>query len=124
MSKQQHLIKKNVEKLCNRLFEFTTSEKKTVDLGAAASALARDVAFEFLLGKSYGNLDQEDFNAGVTVMFQGSGKFWRITKHIPLFGLIMSIPKDWVIKRADEGTKNFFRFLLVSKHPVTSKLFC
>jgi hypothetical protein len=110
--KQQDLIRRNVEKLCNRLFKFTN---RTVDLGAATSAFTRDVASEFILGRGYQNLDQEDFNAGVTVMFQGSGKFWRITKHIRWFGpTMMSIPKEWVIKTADEGTKNFFRFLLVS----------
>jgi hypothetical protein len=38
----------------------------------ATSAFIRDVASEFLLGRGYNNLDREDFNAGVTVMFQGS----------------------------------------------------
>jgi hypothetical protein len=94
---------------------------KTVDLGASTSAFTRDIASEFLLGRGTNSLDQEDFNAGVTVMFQGSGKLWRITKHIRWFGPTMtSIPKDWLIQTADEGTKNFFRFLQVRKPSISA----
>ncbi|KAK9779213.1 putative Cytochrome P450 [Seiridium cardinale] len=91
VAKRQDLIKRNVIKLCGRLSEFAAapttgaaSDKttKTVNLGAATSAFARDTAAEFIIGKNYNNLDEDDFNAGITVVFQGSGQLWRITKHV------------------------------------------
>ncbi|KAK6081697.1 cytochrome P450 [Seiridium cupressi] len=124
VAKRQDLIKRNVIKLCGRLSEFATtaaSDKttKTVNLGAATSAFARDTASEFIVGKNYNNLDEDDFNARITVVFQGSGQLWRITKHVRWFSpTLMAIPKDWVIKTADKATSNLFRFLQRSEQDV------
>ncbi|KAF7950152.1 hypothetical protein EAE96_007447 [Botrytis aclada] len=91
--------------------------KEIVNLGAATSAFTRDVATEFILAKSYSSLDKEDFDVGMTNVFQGSGHIWRITKHITWFGPTMkSIPVDWVLKVADDGTKAFFRYLKETTH--------
>ncbi|KAF5869064.1 putative cytochrome p450 protein [Botrytis fragariae] len=88
-----------------------------VNLGAAPSAFTRDVSTEFILGKSYNSLDEEDFDIGMTSVFQGSGHIWRITKHITWFAPTMkSIPVDWVMKVADDGTKAFFRYLKETTH--------
>ncbi|KAF7924918.1 uncharacterized protein EAE98_007006 [Botrytis deweyae] len=113
---KQDLIRRNVQKICDRIAQFT-STGQIVNLGAATSAFTRDVSTEFILGKSYNSLDKEDFDIGMTNVFQGSGHIWRITKHITWFGPTMkSIPVDWVIKVADDGTKAFFRYLKETTH--------
>lgn len=116
IASRQDLIAKNVQKLCNRISHFSGT-KSAVNLSAAISAFTRDTANEFILGKTYNNLDHEDFNASMTSMIQGSGSIWRITKHIPWFGpTLKSIPADWITKVADENTKLFIAFLKASSH--------
>ncbi|EPE32163.1 Cytochrome P450 [Glarea lozoyensis ATCC 20868] len=111
VASQQVLIRQNVEKLCDRITLFIDSGD-TIILGAATSAFARDVATEYIIGRNYNSLDLEDFNVGMTVLLQGSGRIWRITKHITWFGPTMkSMPVDWVIKVADAGMKAFFAYL-------------
>ncbi|KAF4633285.1 hypothetical protein G7Y89_g4836 [Cudoniella acicularis] len=111
---QQDLIRRNVKKLCDRISKFSRS-KKTINLGAASSAFTRDISTEFLLGRNYHSLDHEDFDVGMTNVFQGSGHIWRVTKHIHWFGPTMkSIPVGWIMKVADDGTKAFFRYLQAS----------
>ena len=105
---RQDIIIRNVEKLCARVSGFSGS---TVDLGAALSALSRDVACEFVLNKTYNSLGQEDFNVGMTNVFQDTGYIWRVTKHVPWFGpFLKSIPHSVLMKVADEGTKSFFSY--------------
>lgn len=113
VASQQDLIRRNVDKLCERILQFSDA-KRTINLGAATSAFTRDVSTEYALGRNYNSLDLGDFNAGMTVVLQGSGRIWRITKHVTWFGPTMrSIPVDWVMKVADEGTKAFFTYLKV-----------
>ncbi|KAH6677237.1 trichodiene oxygenase, partial [Halenospora varia] len=111
VSSQQDMIHRNIEKLCDRLSKLS---KATVNLGAVISAFTQDVATEFILGRNYQSLDREDFNVGMTGVFQNSGHIWRTTKHVRWFGPTMrSIPVDWVLKVADDGTKSFFHYLQV-----------
>jgi cytochrome P450 len=108
---RQELIQRNVCKLCDRLTRSAMS-KSIVDVGAAISALTRDISTEFILGRTYNSLDQEDFDVGMTNVFQDSGHIWRVTKHLRFFGPTMkALPVDWVMKVADEGTKAFFAYL-------------
>ena len=110
----QNLIRRNVDTLCDRISRFVDL-KTTINLGTALSAYTRDVSTEFIIGKTYNSLDQEDFDVGMTNVFQNSGHIWRITKHVRWFGpTLKSIPLDWVMKTADEGTKAFFRYLKAS----------
>lgn len=116
VASQQDLICRNIEKLCVRITGYT-DPKTTINLGAATSAFTRDVATEYVLHRNNNSLDLEDFDAGMVIVLQGSGHIWRITKHISWFGPTMrSIPVDWVMKVADEGTKAFFNYLKVSKY--------
>lgn len=110
------MIRRNVDKLCDRISRFAGS-KTAANLGAPISAFTRDVSTELILGKTYNNLDREDFNVGMTKRFQDSGGYiWRITKHVRWFGPTMrSIPFDWIMKTADENTKAFFHYLKVSR---------
>ncbi|KAI5920337.1 cytochrome P450 [Camillea tinctor] len=106
---RQEIIHRNVAKLCNRLSQLAGN---TVNLGAAISAIVRDVSCEFMLNKTSGALDKDDFNVAVTNMLQKGGVIWRITKHFPWFGPTMkSIPRSLLFKVADESTKEFFQHI-------------
>ncbi|KAI0431076.1 cytochrome P450 [Xylaria sp. FL1042] len=108
------IIQRLVDRLCSRFDEFADeSSAARLSLSAAISALTRDVATEFVLGKNHNNLEVKDFNAGLAVLFQNSGSVWRITKHLPWYGpLLKSLPVPaWLVQRADDGVKAFFGFL-------------
>lgn len=110
---RQHLIQQNVDKLCRRLSEFP--ETAVFNLGAAVSAFTRDTANEFIVGKQYNELQERDFGVALSHASQGGGVMWRTTKHIRWFGpAIRSLPIDWVLKVADDGTKAFLDYLQVS----------
>lgn len=80
--KNVDMITKLTSQLSGRISSYAGSQQP-LNLGSAISAFVRDVATEFLLGQSYDNLGNEDFNAGMTAVFQGGGHIWRVTKHIP-----------------------------------------
>lgn len=106
------MIHENVKKLCNRISEFSGS-KTPINIGAAISAFTRDISNEFIRGKSYNNLDHQDFNIGM--LTRGGGYVRRITKHVPWFGpVLMSIPTKWTTKVADPRTKAFLNFIKAS----------
>lgn len=112
--RKQDILQRLTDKLSDRLRGFAGSDA-TVNLTAALSALARDVGAEFILGKKYANLEAEDFNLGMTGVFQSGGKVWLLTKHVRWFGPLMkSLPLDFVEKMGDQGTKEFFGFLKVT----------
>lgn len=93
--------------------EFADS-KRCIDIGAAISAFQRDVSTDFVLGKDYRSLDQEDFGIGMTHVMQAGGQMWRLTKHIRLYGpAMLSIPKNFLIKHADRDTASFMRYVKV-----------
>lgn len=109
---RQELLRKNVEKLSLRIEKLAGN---TFNLGAAISAFTRDTINEFVVGKSYNELDIEDFNVALSVASQGAGVFWRTTKHVRWFGPMMrAMPIDWAMKMADDGTKAFLRYVQVS----------
>ncbi|KAK5992086.1 N-acetyltryptophan 6-hydroxylase ivoC [Cladobotryum mycophilum] len=123
VANKQDIIQRLSSKLCDRISEFSDT-KTTINLGTAISAFTRDVATEFILGKSYDNLDMTDFNAGMTGVLQSSGAIWRLTKHVRWFGPLMkSLPLAFVEKMADDGTKAFFTFLKDTMR-ITSETIC
>ncbi|ROV86771.1 hypothetical protein VSDG_10203 [Cytospora chrysosperma] len=109
VSRRQHMIQELVDTLCERLDRLQGS---TVNISTAISAFTRDVATDFVLGKNYHNLDNENFGADMTNVLQSSGAIWRTTKHVRFLGPLMkSLPMDWIEKTGDAGTKAFFGFL-------------
>lgn len=120
--RRQDLIHRKLERLCERIAEFAGSGQ-AIDLGAAISAFQRDVSTEYVLGKSYNNLDQPDFGVGMTLIMHGGGTMWRLTKHIRWYGpAMLSIPKDFLIMNADRDTANFMRYAKASPPSTMSKL--
>lgn len=109
MAARQDVVSRNVDKLCSMISRRIGS---TINLGAAASAIAQDVSCEFALGRTYGSLDKDDFNIAVAQTMQNVGFLWRASKHFPWFGsALKSIPPDVVSKVADENAATFFQFL-------------
>lgn len=113
----------HVDKLCDRLYK-SAGSGDIVDLGAAVTALAWDIAFDFILGKSTNSLDQEDFDVEILQVVQGGGALWRLSKHVRfVLPLLNSIPLDWAIKISDDKMKNFFRHLKVRTQSIEPCLF-
>ncbi|KUJ23966.1 cytochrome P450 [Mollisia scopiformis] len=108
VSSRQDMISRHVSKFCDRLSNIAEAGKM-VNLGAATTALARDVAFDFILGKSYNSLDSENFDVAVLHAAQGAGSLWRLSKHIGyVLFLLQAMPLDWAMKIADDDMKTFF----------------
>lgn len=109
---RQDLIQRNVDKLCRRIADFP--DGADLNLGAAISAFTRDTAHEFITGKQYNELDEEEFGIELSHASQGGGIMWRTTKHIRWFGpAIKGLPISLVMKWGDEGIKAFIRYLQV-----------
>jgi cytochrome P450 len=85
---RQDIIQRNVTKLCDRI---TKLEGTTFNLGAAISAVTREVACEYILNKTYGALDKDDFNVATTQILQQGGAIWRVNKFLPWFNPLMRI---------------------------------
>lgn len=117
VSARQDMIQGHVDKLCRRLKEFAAAGT-VVNLGAALTSLPRDIAFDFILAKSYKSLDQEDFDVSIIKVVQGGGALWRVTKHVGyILPFLNSIPLDWAIRISDDKMKSFFEHLKVSIPP-------
>lgn len=112
---KQNLIQNLVNKLCARVDAYSDYETTAFRLGHAISAFTRDVATQFILGKTYNHLDATDFNAAISTMLQSSGSMWRITKHVPWFGpLMLSLPITIAEKIGNDGVREALTFLSVS----------
>lgn len=117
VSNQKDMIMGHVQSLFDRLSSFAASQE-TFDLGAAFTAFVRDVTNEYIFGKHYDDLGKKDFDAGMVVAAQAGGLLWRTTKFIRFFGpMIRAIPPQWIIAVSDPVTKQFFRFMAVSRDP-------
>ncbi|KAI0168052.1 trichodiene oxygenase [Pestalotiopsis sp. NC0098] len=117
---RQDLLKRNTEKLFLRI---TSLVGTTFNLGAAISAFTRDNINEYVIGKSYNEIDLEDFGVALSIASQGAGVFWRTTKHVRWFGPTMrAMPVDWAMKIADDGTKSFLRYIQNSERDTRQTL--
>lgn len=116
VANKQSMISKHVDALCDVLSSIAEREPShTVDLGAAVTALAHDVGFDFILGKHYSSVESQDFNVSIQHATQGAGPLWRLTKHVGLvFPILNSIPLDWAMKISDDNMKHFFSHVKVT----------
>ena len=110
------IVRKHLDKL-QAIMARKASLEETFDLGAAISAWARDVSNEFIMGKSYDNLDKPDFDKDFTTMVTDEGRMWRAIKHIPVLRTVYGLPWEfmiWLSERVgDKGMKNVFTHLKV-----------
>ncbi|KAK5626632.1 hypothetical protein RRF57_002347 [Xylaria bambusicola] len=101
----QNMIQMYADKLCRRISEYTNT---TFDLGAASLAFTQDVANEFIMKKTYGSLDREDFDVAMLVVLQGAGKVWRLNKHLRWYGhLLKALPLSLLSRIAGDTLTNF-----------------
>ena len=114
VSNRQEIIRIRVNKLQARI-DSAAASKSVFNLGTAFSAMTTDVATEYILGKSYDNLNRTDFNQNMTNMLQGSGGMWRATKHVRFLGpLLKAMPLSMLERIGDADVKAFVAFLKVS----------
>lgn len=113
VASRQGTILTRVNKLQIRIDSFAAS-KSVFNLGAAFSATTIDVATEYIIGKSYDNLDHTDFNQNLMNMLQGSGSMWRATKHVRFLGsMLKAMPLSILERIGDSDVKAFVAFLKV-----------
>jgi cytochrome P450 len=74
---QQDVIRKHIEKFCDRMSGAAKSQE-TINIGAAVTAVARDIAFEFILAKTY---NSQKFEASL-LRTDTVGHLWHFSKHI------------------------------------------
>ncbi|KAK2592328.1 hypothetical protein QQS21_009986 [Conoideocrella luteorostrata] len=111
VNRRQEIVQRAAAKLCQRISEFSGSSR-TINLSHAVSAFTLDVGSEFILAKSYNNLDVQDFNAAMTGVSESFGSIWRVTKHVRWIGPFMkSLPLSFIERISDDGTKAFMGFL-------------
>ena len=72
------------------------------------------MATDFILGRSYGNLDREDFGEKLMNMLQGSGGMWRVTKHLRFPGPLMKLMPLSMLAKIGPDVAAFVAFLKVS----------
>lgn len=114
VNSRQNLISSRVNKLRNRIKEYATSGR-SINIGAALSAMTTDIGSEFILGKSYDNLDREDFNQDMADMINGSGGVWRMSKFFRFFVLILRALPPWLLaKLGDPKLNAYMAFIRVS----------
>ncbi|KAK4213379.1 cytochrome P450 [Rhypophila decipiens] len=106
---RESIIHDNLVKLVQRISQL---QGKTFNLGAAMSAFTRDVVSTFVIGKTNNQLDAEDFGVEISILGQGAGQFWRITKHIRWFGpTLRSIPPSLMMLVGNDSIRSFLGFL-------------
>ncbi|KAI0425845.1 trichodiene oxygenase [Xylaria sp. FL1042] len=102
---RQDMIRIYVDKLCLRISEYSGA---TFDLGAASLAFTLDVANDFIMRKTYGSLDREDFDVSMLVVLQGAGKVWRLNKHLRWYGhLLKAMPLRFLSMIAGDTLRIF-----------------
>ncbi|KAI0906802.1 trichodiene oxygenase [Ustulina deusta] len=101
----QDMIRMYVDKMCQRISEYVGTR---FDLGAASLAFTQDVANDFIMRKTYGSLDREDFDVSMLVVLQGAGKVWRLNKHLRWYGhLLKALPLGLISKVASDTLSTF-----------------
>jgi hypothetical protein len=114
VASRQDLIHRKVDSLCHRIAEFAGT-RRPLDIGAVFSAFQRDVSTDYVLGKNYDNLKEDDFGVTMTHFMQGGGRMWCLTKHLRWYGPLMhAAPRDFLIKNADANTASFMLYSNVS----------
>jgi cytochrome P450 len=112
VASRRAMIHGYMEKFCERISQYA-DDKTTFDLGAATTALARDVANDYVLSKSYNSLEREDFDVAMLAASAGGGQIWRLGKHVRWVAPILKmIPIPWLVKHAGKDMKIFFKHLL------------
>ena len=99
-------ITAQIDRLSSRIGEFASSGN-VLPVGIAYSAMTMDIITEYATGRSYGNLDHENFNAALVYCFAGFAPVWRFSKHIPwLLSVFMMFP-SWMMTMLSETTAQY-----------------
>lgn len=105
-------IQAQIEKLSSRLDGFVDSGK-VLPIGVAYSAFTMDVVTDYVLEKSYGNLDCEDFNTEFVTTISDQGYVWRVGKQIRLLPMLFVKAPTWAVRILSPGMIRYKMFLEV-----------
>lgn len=109
-------IEKHLDRLCARISGYVSSGE-IFDMGAATTAFSRDISGDFVIGKDYNSLSEEDFGIDLMIAIQGAGQIWRTNKFLRfLIHLPGLMPMDLPMKFLKGAAKAFFEFKLVRDH--------
>ena len=103
------VVREQIEKLSKRI-EQHAGTGQLLHLGFAYGALTMDVVTEYAMEKSYGNLDQADYNQHLTNCVLGSGPVWRWGKHLPWILPLFARAPRWVIHKLDPNASQWQAF--------------
>ncbi len=113
VARRQDVVRACVNKLHRRISD-AAAQENVFELGDALAATGTDIGTEYILGKSFNNLDRVDFNRPMTNMIRSHGGMWRTTKHVPFLGpILLAMPLDMLEKISGEDAKEFVAFLRV-----------
>ncbi len=113
VAKRQDIVRTHVNKLCSRISDAAALGNE-FDLGDALAATGTDIGTEYILGKSFNNLDRAYFNSDMTNMIRSHGGMWRTTKHLPFLGpILLAMPLSVLERISGDDTKEFVAFLRV-----------
>ncbi len=102
-------IHAQIPRIERRLDEFARSGEP-LDVELFFSAVTMDVASEYAMGKTYGNLDMQDFNKHYHGMIPRMGPTWNLSKQLPWLPTFFErLPSDW-IRRLEPGMVSFKDF--------------
>lgn len=111
---RQHMLMHHVNKLCHRIQELTDN-KAEFNIGAALSAFTRDVSLEYLLNTKYNNLDELDFNEGLSSVLTRSGWLLRWSRYIPYLWVVLDkLPTKWMAHNTNGSMKSYYQYQQVS----------
>ncbi|KAF2757488.1 trichodiene oxygenase [Pseudovirgaria hyperparasitica] len=109
VARKHGMIQGHVKELLDRLDE-SAAAGSTVNIGGALTALAYDVATDFVLGKSYGLLQHPTFNVTMTKVGQSGGAIWRVSKHIRGYMKLMKKIPSRFMQKTDPAFVEWFKF--------------
>ena len=103
-------IQTQIEKLSSRLDKFANSGNVAL-ISAAYSALTMDIMTDYLLEKSYNNLDQEHFNIDFVTSMKDVGGVWRVGKHVRWLSNLFYNAPMWALKMMSPSMVRYKIFL-------------
>jgi cytochrome P450 len=118
IAKLEPVIQRQIDKLCERIEGFATEGEdedgkqvvNVLNVRYAYAAFTMDVATEYAMAKSTGNLDHPDFNPAFQNMLRGMGPVWHLSKQITWLPKAFDSLPAWMIKRMDEGAGQYREF--------------
>lgn len=113
ISRQQAIIRVEVQKACQRLRDEYEGTSKVLRLNDMLSCLTSDIIMKFAFDRSYGFLDYPDFISPFTRAMSGLTGFSHYAIQFPLLPVLLSKVPDAVMAYLSADVYEFQKFLRV-----------